>query len=761
MNRMENNHYKTMAYWVYLGGFGLIFLLPFVNFPPLLSPAAWAQSILFKIIFTVLIIVFIAELLFKTRLWEDVKLKLKTIALPLAFFGLLSAAYLIATVFSLQPHFSFWGDPPRAGGTLNFLLLQAFAVFMFLVVKKDDWKKIFTMAFVGGILVCLMAIAQQLPSFGKGILLKYANRPPGSLGNVDFLATYLLLLFLPALVLGLQEQAKVKKIFYLGTSLLFFMVLILTISRAAFLGFIAGGFYFIAFYKFKNKRVALIRGISVICLVLLIGGVVYYANSRTVFAPLIENNHFAKSFMTRLSLKTAQNDARIVVWEHIVPSMIKDRPLLGYGPENFAIGFDKYYEATLPSINTKYTSWWDRAHNFIFEMLATVGILGLTAYLVFYGILFWKLEREKRKEPRSSQYLLYHALQATFIAYFVDSLFNFDTFATYLIFFVLTGYALYLIAPAAPITQAPKTFAQSKIGPVIALIVISLLGGWFIVKHNIQPLNTNMALNYQNYFNRCKYTLALEKSLKNDTFLNTYMRVGYANALKNCLDNATKEEIAKKAIGVLGEAVTKEPYYVRSWIYLAAYTNILLELHPQDTVLQAASEDYLKKAAELSPGRSEIFHEWARKYIIIGDYQQAIQKADHCASLYPDNYNCYFSKAIAYLYLNNEPEVEKQLLIAKEKGYDIDSKEPLESMVKVYIKLTQQQPGNLDYYRELAMFYQKLITLEPNNFQYHASLAYTYKTLGQYQKAREEALKVIELSPASKPNVEEFLKTLP
>jgi tetratricopeptide (TPR) repeat protein len=67
----------------------------------------------------------------------------------------------------------------------------------------------------------------------------------------------------------------------------------------------------------------------------------------------------------------------------------------------------------------------------------------------------------------------------------------------------------------------------------------------------------------------------------------------------------------------------------------------------------------------------------------------------------------------------------------------------------------------LGNYKELVSVYKYLIEKNPGNFQYHASLAFAYKLTGDYANARKEAMIVLQLSPESKPNIEEFLETLP
>jgi protein involved in temperature-dependent protein secretion len=69
--------------------------------------------------------------------------------------------------------------------------------------------------------------------------------------------------------------------------------------------------------------------------------------------------------------------------------------------------------------------------------------------------------------------------------------------------------------------------------------------------------------------------------------------------------------------------------------------------------------------------------------------------------------------------------------------------------------------GDNSYYEILRDLYIEQIKLSPRNFQYHASLAYAHSILGEYDKAREQAAIVLELSPESRDNVEAFLKTLP
>ena len=63
-------------------------------------------------------------------------------------------------------------------------------------------------------------------------------------------------------------------------------------------------------------------------------------------------------------------------------------------------------------------------------------------------------------------------------------------------------------------------------------------------------------------------------------------------------------------------------------------------------------------------------------------------------------------------------------------------------------------------YKKLVGIYKALIKKQPSNPQHHATLAFIYKELGEIKKAKEHALKVLELQPGAKEEVEKFLKSL-
>ena len=176
---------------------------------------------------------------------------------------------------------------------------------------------------------------------------------------------------------------------------------------------------------------------------------------------------------------------------------------------------------------------------------------------------------------------------------------------------------------------------------------------------------------------------------------------------------------------------------------LGAYTNHLIikeqGANPElAEKLKVEADYYFHKAEELSPKRQEVLAEWIKTDILSEKYEKAKEKAQKCIDYNPEFRDCYWKMYLINVYLENDEEAEKYYGIAKEKRYPVNSETSLLELVNAYIKIED--------YQKLAEVYQRLIKLKPEKVQYRASLAVCYKILGDYEKARQEALKTFELA---------------
>jgi len=710
---------KNKFYWIYLIGFFLILSLPLLVFPSCFTPTGWGKTIVFRIILSFLIFLFIYQIIFQKTtnnqfltIVKNWLYKKSRVFWPFWLLIALLGIYFLATIFSLDPLFSLWGSPHRSGGFVNFAFYIIFAVITFLIVRQKDWQKIWDFALIIGILVAMIALFQQFGLISR-IFIPYASRSSSTIGGPIFLAIYLLLLSFPCLSFGLKTKKIIGKLFYFLSFLFFiFVAVFITLTRAAMLGYLAGFLFFIFFYPIRKPSASNVTGpvkkfsfslaLKLIFLILLLFGIygIYFINTQTELPQFVQENKLLKGVAVRLSIKAGLADPRVSSWK-VSWEALKDRPILGYGPENFSIGFDKYYDPSLPIISEGGAEWWDRAHNFIFDISVTAGIPALIVYLSLFGTLFWQLQKVKRKRPETA--IICHGIQAAFIGYLVANFFSFDTFSSYLISFLLIGYSLHLISTHNPnlrilseSTNKKPEITSDKLYKyrVPIIFVLCLILFWFIWSFNIKPFKINTQVNIAKYLvenGKCEQAFVrMDNVLTKKSFLDNYLRLKYVDFLRKCEAKMPGKnlEFAKKGNQLLKENIEIQPYYTRNWLFLGGFTNVLIEKEKNPEVQQELIKEaiyYFEKAYLLSPKREE----------------------------------------------------------------------SLSQLINMYIRIKN--------YQGLAETYPRLISItsdKTKKAQLYASLAVVYKELGDKGKAREVALKALELHPAVKPVVDEFLRSL-
>ena len=118
-----------------------------------------------------------------------------------------------------------------------------------------------------------------------------------------------------------------------------------------------------------------------------------------------------------------------------------NRPVLGWGPENYSIAYDRYADPEVFSQDI-ITSF-DQAHNKPVEEISTKGVLGIAAYMAVWGSLLVVFVRKTRfLEPSKQAFAV--LLGGALVAYFVQNIFLFDTPGTVHQFYALVGFAVFL-----------------------------------------------------------------------------------------------------------------------------------------------------------------------------------------------------------------------------------------------------------------------------------------------------------------------------
>ncbi len=116
------------------------------------------------------------------------------------------------------------------------------------------------------------------------------------------------------------------------------------------------------------------------------------------------------------------------------------RPVLGWGPDNFSIAYERHAP---PAASAHKTTYFDQSHNKVLEELATTGFLGTAAYLAMWGYLLVVFVRKTRFLDSDKR--LFAVLAGAGLAtYFGQNLFLFDTPGTLPQFLMLMGFVVFI-----------------------------------------------------------------------------------------------------------------------------------------------------------------------------------------------------------------------------------------------------------------------------------------------------------------------------
>ena len=105
----------------------------------------------------------------------------------------------------------------------------------------------------------------------------------------------------------------------------------------------------------------------------------------------------------------------------------EDKPFLGYGPENFVVGFSKHAD---PERFTRPELQFDSSHNHFMDALVETGFAGLASLMVLTGAVGWYLRRDG-------------FLLAAWVGLAVQLFWLFDTPALNLCWAILLGFAVH------------------------------------------------------------------------------------------------------------------------------------------------------------------------------------------------------------------------------------------------------------------------------------------------------------------------------
>ncbi|TSC63096.1 MAG: Lipid A core--O-antigen ligase-like protein [Parcubacteria group bacterium Gr01-1014_48] len=225
----------------------------------------------------------------------------------------------------------------------------------------------------------------------------------------------------------IMEKQWVQYVVTGGIFLLQVTTLYYTATRGAILGLLGGLLLtalLIAFFEKSRRRLRQVALAGIILLFLGLGGFLLIKDADFVtHSPVL-------SRFTNLSFREV--GSRSMVWQMALKG-IQERPILGWGQNNFDIVFNKYYDPRMYSQEP----WFDRAHNIILDWTISAGVVGLVSYLSLFGVTLFVLWKDTRKKFTLVDKSLLTGMLA---GYLFHNLFVFDNIVSYVLFFSILAY---------------------------------------------------------------------------------------------------------------------------------------------------------------------------------------------------------------------------------------------------------------------------------------------------------------------------------
>lgn len=471
---------KTTKFFLYASVFSVVIVMPSTFFPFI-----GGKYYFFRLCVEITAAAFLLWWAFEARprlLMEKLK---KVIKEPLFIaVSVFVLAYLLASLFAHSPSAAFWSNFERGEG--GFQMIHYYSFFLLLLLafdSKQDWKKLFISSVSAAVLVVLYGIFANLGWMDSFISTYAGGKVPeeawqkltagrffGSLGNPAYLGPYLMFAIFFASRLFADSKEKIIKYGLIILSAFFLFFFYLSRTRGALIGLALALLFVFAYSSIKTKGKTRKISLSLLALSLLSGAFVLWVSFSLV--PACKTNScegISKALvgnrLLNFSFSEDTLNTRLWTWESAWEGF-KDRPIFGWGQENFSTVFDKYFDTRHYASGQSSETWFDRAHSVVFDYLAETGLVGFLSYLSVFIIFFWQLFSRLKD---NSRFIFEKAtISAILIAYFAQGLALFDVLPIYIPLFITFAFGVYLLsekqskAPQAP--QVPQE-AQVAFSP--------------------------------------------------------------------------------------------------------------------------------------------------------------------------------------------------------------------------------------------------------------------------------------------------------
>lgn len=734
---------------------------------------------------------------------------------------------------SIDAWSSWWGDFRRMSGLIMQLHLLAYFFVLSQTLKRErDWLILFIVSLFTGV---LMGFSGMIDYLNLNYLYQFPkeSRVEGAAGNANFFATVMLLNFSLALWLLVRKEKSATYALMAGTWLVLLasldlfaigwdlfmqaditsglalpaVALFALFLHAASLGWfvlrrnVRAGQIFVGlcgawclFWMYQtqtrgalvglagsllllsgvylcvgtNRRLRLFCGGLILCVFLAPAVILINRGSTWV------RNHPTLLRYTMLSSQDSTAEVRLMAWRAGAHAIL-DRPLLGWGPENFKNAFDLHfpgeiYHSLLGEV------WEDRAHNLVMDVGVTTGLVGLTLYLALHGLIIVFLWRHWVRAKDFANSLM---LAALFVAYFVQGLFTFDTINSDVVRLLILAYIAYLYGATGNQTGVARAHISARsaiswqgwVSVGAAVVIIPVAWSYAV----IQPFSSNRlvrqahiaehVLDFQTRTPRLVFNDALMRLFQQaDSYRITgwndlhELAANYAFEVAQTpyIPAGQKVRAVRMGVDFLEEGIRNQPANARNYLYLASLVNGTSDMVAQTDpgLAKSLAENVvarMERAEALSPTRPQVHFEKSKALLFLGRNDERIEEFAKGVALCPAIKDPHLDLVTLYIAAGRDEGAAAEWKNIKAHGFPLTAAD-YDRVIAAY--------GARKKFSPMVELYREQLTRTKEDADILARLATIYREMGEIELARQTAIQAASLSPKIAGELQSFLDTL-
>ena len=745
---------ETMFAWIVKIGLFIIPFLPLYVSSSMLFPFITGKNFAFRIITEVIFIFWV----WLAVAYPEYRPKLTFLFKTVTIFTLI---VFLADIYGPNPYRSIFSNYERMEGFMMLGHLYLYYLMLVSVFRRRDWMIFFHSTLVASMFVSYIGLMQK---FGYRVSIQGGFRVDSTIGNPTYLAAYLVFHLWILLILMHAYRKHSWTLPLYALAFLFELIIIyFTATRGAIIGLVVAGIALAGAVVWKwsavfpsqsdshIKRTSWPLGRKIAASVfacIIIAPMIFWLarNSDTV-----QSNQVLRR-LTNYSLQEGTIQARFYIWGQSWKGFL-ERPILGWGQENYYLVFQKYFNPRLWGDEP----WFDRSHDIFFDWLIHAGLVGLSAYLAMYGALYTSVVRGIKKHtlPFWSGAVVLAAL----FAHLLQNIFVFDNLNTYLLFFAFFAYGSFLIiqqSDAKPTVHqrgvSKKWYARASAASVACAGLVLVMSYYL----HIAPIKQSRALirtllAHQEHVAMDKQIALFKEALAYNSFGTTEVReqivnIGRSIAGNQKYSNTEQMQYAAFAIDELRKEVDKSAKDVKHMIFLGS---LLDEGFGSNQNYKMEARKVLEEAVKLSPTKQMIAFELAQHYVLVGEFDVARD------TLYrtwkPDpTYRVAAVHTWILAIVTKKPDI----------AAEVAAFHPLTSLSEIDLVRIGEAYRRVEDYKNALPVYEKLVVVMPQQAQYHATFAALLAREGRITEAREQAKEAIKLDSTIAKDADNFLQGL-